>query len=109
MTEDQNRERDAPPAGLDEAASLHERLRRLEAAHEARGRQLARERWAFADRLREETEARDREIEELRREVGRLERETEGKQHELDALLRTRTFRYTAWLRGLWSGLRRKS
>jgi predicted RNase H-like nuclease (RuvC/YqgF family) len=105
----EDRERDAPPSRPDEGATLSERLRRLEAAHEARGRQLARERWAFADRLREETEARDREIEELRQEVGRLEQATEGKQRELDTLLNTRTFRYTAWLRGLWGGLRRKS
>ncbi|MGH2663219.1 MAG: hypothetical protein ACRDH8_10530 [Actinomycetota bacterium] len=108
MTNDPHDE-DAPPTGLEEGASLHERLRRLEAAHEARGRQLARERWAFADRLREETESRDREIEGLRHEVARLEREVEGKQRELDTLLHTRTLRYTAWLRGLWGGLRRRT
>jgi predicted RNase H-like nuclease (RuvC/YqgF family) len=108
MTEDRH-EDGAPGTGFEEGASLNERLRGLEAAHEARGHQLARERWAFADRLRQETESRDREIEELHQEVGRLESEVEGKQRELESLLHTRTFRYTAWLRGLWSGGRRRS
>jgi len=91
-----------------ELGELREELRLLREAHQARGRLLARQRWAFADRLRDETGGREEEIERLRAEVRRLEREVEGKQGELERLLNTRTFRYTAKLRGLWGRVRRR-
>jgi hypothetical protein len=91
-----------------EIRELREQLRLLRGAHEARGRLLARQRWEFADRLHDETADRDAEIGRLQAELERLAREVEGKSRELEALLSTRTFRYTAGLRGLWSKLRRR-
>jgi polyhydroxyalkanoate synthesis regulator phasin len=91
-----------------EIAELRRELRLLRQAHQARGRLLARQRWQFADRLRDETTNRDQDIERLRTEVDRLEREVEGKQRELDSLLNTRTFRYTEALRSLWGKVRRR-
>jgi hypothetical protein len=91
-----------------EIGELREELRVLREAHEARGRLVARQRWEFADRLRDETADRDAEIERLRAEVERLEREVEGRQRELETLRATRTFRYTAALRGVWGRLRRR-
>ena len=93
-------------ATSDDLAELRERLRVLEEAHEARGRLLERQRWQFADRLREETEARDREIERLRGEVERLEESVRARQRELDDLRATKTFRYTAALRRAWGRIR---
>jgi hypothetical protein len=90
-----------------EIRELREQLRLLHEAHEARGRLLARQRWEFADRLHDETADRDAEIGRLQTEVERLAREADGKSKELEALLNTRTFRYTAGLRGIWSKLRR--
>ncbi len=91
----------------DPAATLADRLRLLREAHRARGRLLARQRWEFADRLQDETEGRDREIGRLREEVRRLEDEVAGKQAELESLVNTRTFRYTAAVRALYARLRR--
>ena len=89
-------------------AELRQRYRELVEAHEARGRLLARQRWQFADRLKDETESRDEELIRLRAEVERLEAELEGKQGELDRLVSTRTFRYTSALRGAWGRVRRR-
>jgi predicted RNase H-like nuclease (RuvC/YqgF family) len=97
-----------PMAENGEIAELRRELHLLREAHEARGRLLARQRWEFADRLRDETAGRDAEIERLRTEVERLGREVEGKQRELETLLNTRTFRYTSALRGLWGMVRRR-
>ena len=88
-------------------------LEALRSAHEARGRLLARQRWLFADRVRD-AEARERdtaqrlerEIARLRSEVSRLEAEVAGKDRELRTLLSTRTFRYTAGLRRVWAAVR---
>jgi predicted RNase H-like nuclease (RuvC/YqgF family) len=87
---------------------LKERYGLLAEAHDARGRLLARQRWEFADRLRDELEERDREIEQLQAEVERLERSLEGRQRELDDLRNTKTFRYSAALRRGWGRLRRR-
>jgi polyhydroxyalkanoate synthesis regulator phasin len=91
-----------------EIRELRQELRLLREAHQARGRLLARQRWEFADRLRDETSGRDVEIDRLRAEVDRLEREVEGRRRELETLLNTRTFRYTSTLRGLWGKVRRR-
>ncbi len=85
---------------------LRETLRLLREAYEARGRLLARQRWEFADRLRDETEERDRELTRLRQDVERLHREAEGRRRELERLMSTRTFRYTAILRNAYGRLR---
>jgi hypothetical protein len=91
----------------DALAELRKRYRLLTEAHEARGRLLAKQRWEFSERLRDETEDRDRELEELRAEIQRLETEIEGKQGELTRLQNTKVLRLTAPLRGLWSRIRR--
>jgi hypothetical protein len=85
---------------------LRETLRLLREAYEARGRLLARQRWEFADRLRDETEERDHELDRLRQEVERLSREADGRRRELERLTSTRTFRYTAGLRNAYGRLR---
>ena len=90
----------------DELEELKRRYRLLNEAHEARGRLLAKQRWEFAERLREDTEGRDAQLEELRAEVVRLEKELEGRQGELDRLSRTKVLRYTAPIRGLWARIR---
>ena len=87
---------------------LKERYRLLAEAHDARGRLMARQRWEFADRLRDELEERDREIEELQAEVERLEQAVQGRQRELDDLRNTKTFRYSAAVRRLWGRVRRR-
>ena len=85
---------------------LRKRYRLLAEAHESRGRLLAKQRWEFSERLRDETEDRDRELERLRGEIERLEAEVEGKRGELERLENTKVLRYTAPLRGLWSRIR---
>ena len=97
-----------PPQPQDELDELQRRYRLLNEAHEARGRLLAKQRWEFAERLREETEGRDLELERLQAELDRLETELEGKQGELDRLAQTKVLRYTAPIRGLWAKLRRR-
>ncbi|MDQ4005598.1 MAG: hypothetical protein M3135_04755 [Actinomycetota bacterium] len=87
---------------------LKERYRLLAEAHDARGRLLSRQRWEFADSLRDELEERDREIEQLQAAVERLQLELEGRQRELDDLRNTKTFRYSAVLRRLWGRVRRR-
>ena len=87
-------------------AELRKRYRLLADAHEARGRLLARQRWQFTERLREETEDRDRELERLRADIVTLEAEIEGKQGELTRLQNTKVLRYTAPFRGLWGKIR---
>ena len=90
----------------DELEELKRRYRLLNAAHEARGRLLAKQRWEFAERLEGETAERDLELGRLRAEVERLSKELEGKQGELDRLGQTKVLRYTAPVRGLWSKVR---
>ncbi|MGH2693116.1 MAG: hypothetical protein ACRDHM_11560 [Actinomycetota bacterium] len=92
----------------DDLAELRKRYRLLSEAHEARGRLLAKQRWEFSERLRDETEDRDRELDRLRAEVERLEAEIEGKRGELDRLQNTKVLRYTAPFRGLWGRVRRR-
>ena len=91
-----------------ELVELKERYRLLLETHEARGRLLSRQRWEFADRLRDEAEERDREIEDLQARIEELERAVEGRQHELDDLRNTKTFRYSAAIRRLWGRIRRR-
>lgn len=90
----------------DELAELRKRYRLLAEAHESRGRLLAKQRWEFSERLRDETEDRDQELERLRAEVERLEAEVEGKHGELERLQNTKVLRYTAPFRGLWARMR---
>ena len=90
----------------DEIEELKRRYRLLNEAHDARGRLLAKQRWEFAERLRDETEGRDLELERIRTEVDRLRGELEGKQGELDRLAQTKVLRYTAPFRGLWAKVR---
>lgn len=92
------RRRERPAPGSPPADTL-EVLRR---AYEARGRVLVAQRWALADRLAD----LDAEIARLKQEVGRLEQEVAGKARELQSLLNTKTFRYTASLRRLYGALR---
>jgi hypothetical protein len=87
---------------------LKRRYRLLNAAHEARGRLLVKQRWEFAERLQDETEERDLELARLRAEVDGLANELQGKQGELDRLAQTKVLRYTAPIRGLWAKLRRR-
>ncbi len=90
----------------EELTGLQARYRLLSEAHEARGRQLSKQRWQFAERLRDETEDRDRELQRLRAEIERLEAEIQGKRGELERLQNTKVLRYTAPFRNLWARLR---
>jgi hypothetical protein len=90
----------------EQLTELRRRYRLLAEAHESRGRLLAKQRWEFSERLRDETEDRDRELVQLRAEIERLEAEVEGKRGELERLQNTRVLRYTAPLRGLWGRIR---
>jgi hypothetical protein len=92
----------------DELTELRKRYRLLAEAHESRGRLLAKQRWEFSERLSEETEDRDRELERLRAEVERLEAEVEGRSGELERLHNTKVLRWTAPFRGLWGRMRRR-
>lgn len=88
----------------------------LRVGYEERGKRLVAQRWRFADRLADTEDmlgAAHRELSRVRREVARLEdrqrelvAEVAGKQGELDRLMATRTFRYTAALRRLYGRLR---
>jgi hypothetical protein len=88
----------------------------LRAGYEERGKRLTLQRWRFADRLADTEDVlvasrRDRarlrvEVEELRKRERELEAEVIGKQGELDRLIATRTFRYTAALRRAYGRLR---
>jgi hypothetical protein len=95
----------APPPDV-ELAALKERYRLLLEAHEARGRLLSRQRWEFADRLKDEVEERGRALERLQAEIDDLEERLAGRQRELDDLRNTKTLRYTAAVRRLWGRLR---
>lgn len=74
----------------------------LRRAYEARGRLLASQRWALADRVSQ----LDREIEALREQVRWLEGQVAERTRELEELRSTRTFRYTAAIRGAYGRLR---
>jgi polysaccharide pyruvyl transferase WcaK-like protein len=88
----------------------------LRAAYRERGRRLVAQRWRLADRLartEEELATSEQEGSRLRKEISRLEdrereleAEVSGKQGELDRLMATRTFRYTAALRRAYGKLR---
>lgn len=106
----ERRSRHRPSGTPEDLERAHAALRE---AYRARGLMLARQRWTFADRVRD-AEARERATEErlqeeigrLEAEIGRLEAEVAGKDRELQTLLNTRTFRYTAGLRRMWGALR---
>lgn len=102
---------DARPRSIPD---LERHVAALRYAFEARGRRLAVQRWLLADRLgeaeeraREERERLEAIVADLERHNQALEREVAGKQGELDRLLATRTFRYTASLRRVWGRIRR--
>lgn len=92
-------------------------LRDLREAYEARGRMLALGRWGAADELtrqreevralREETRALREEVAWLRRTVADREHDVEERDRRIDEILRSRSWRATAWLRAL-GGLARK-
>jgi hypothetical protein len=82
--------------------TLVEQLAALRRAYERRGRMLVAQRWTLADRLAD----LDAQIAALEEEIARLEREVAGRKGELDRLLNTKTFRYTAALRDLYGRLR---
>lgn len=84
-------------------AELQERLERLRTAYEARGRRLADERVAMADRVDE----LEREIEALQTELSDERRERDAATGEVDRLRNTKTFRATRGLRALYRRLRR--
>jgi polysaccharide pyruvyl transferase WcaK-like protein len=87
-----------------EESSQARMLEALRHAHEARGRMLAGLRWTLADRLSD----LDDEIVSLKRQIRQLEEEVAGRGRELEDLLNTKTFRYTASLRRLYQQLRRQ-
>jgi polysaccharide pyruvyl transferase WcaK-like protein len=101
------------PASVQELERQFAALRR---AFELRGRRLAIQRWRMADRvaeveravreMRERLDRSEAEGEELRARKAALEREVAAKQAELDRLMNTRTFRYTAPLRRAWGRAR---
>ena len=99
----------AQPAGGADHEELRAELDRLRAAHQKRGERLAAERVRFADLLAE-SERRERDLHErvaqLEEERARLETELAGKEAELQRLLNTRTFRWTAGPRRMWGRLR---
>jgi hypothetical protein len=97
---DAARKRDHAPAGSP-PARIMDGFRR---AHEARGRMLVEQRWALADRLDE----LDAEIAGLKEQIRQLEEEVAGRGRELETLLNTKTFRYTAALRRFYQRLRRR-
>lgn len=74
----------------------------LRRAHQARGQMLVTQRWALADRL-DELHA---EIAELKEQIRQLEEEVAGRGRELETLLNTKTFRYSAGLRRFYQRLR---
>jgi hypothetical protein len=90
----------------------------LRVGYEERGKRLVIQRWRFADRLADTedllaTADRDRarlggEVERLRDSERELRSEVAGKQGELDRLMATRTFRYTAALRRVYGRLRNR-
>jgi polysaccharide pyruvyl transferase WcaK-like protein len=82
--------------------TLGEHLAALRRAYERRGRMLVAQRWTLADRLAD----LDAEIAALREEIARLEREVAGRKGELERLLNTKTFRYSAALRNFYGRLR---
>jgi polysaccharide pyruvyl transferase WcaK-like protein/cell division protein FtsB len=104
--------REAPASVRD----LERQFAALRRAFEVRGRRLAIQRWRMADRvaevertirdIRERLEETEAENEELRARKAALEREVAGKEDELDRLMNTRTFRYTAPFRRTWGRLR---
>ena len=116
---------DARPEAGREARELRSQLDAIWASHAALGRRIAAERVALAKdveeraarhreevtRLEGEIERHEAEIVALRRtladETQRLEGEVAGRERQIRELLNTRTYRYTAFLRGIWGRLRR--
>lgn len=94
-----SRQREHPPEGSS-PASILQALRR---AHEARGRMLVGQRWALANQL----DDLDAEIAGLKEQIRRLEEEVAGRTREIEALLNSKTFRYSAGLRRLYHLFRR--
>jgi polysaccharide pyruvyl transferase WcaK-like protein len=90
----------------------------LRIGYRERGKRLVAQRWRFADRLAETEDllaAAHAEQDRLREEISRLrergrelEAEVAGKSGELDRLMATRTFRYTAALRRMYGRLRKR-
>lgn len=97
------------PAANGDPDELRRLLDRLRTAYDKRGERMAAERVRFADLLAE-AERRERDLQErvsgLEGDRARLEAEVAGKDGELQRLLNTRTFRWTAGVRRLWGWLR---
>jgi polysaccharide pyruvyl transferase WcaK-like protein len=93
----------APRTPAPAEVTLAEHVVALRRAYERRGRMLVAQRWTLADRLAD----LDAEIAALGEEIARLKREVAGRKGELERLLNTKTFRYTAALRNLYGRLRR--
>jgi polysaccharide pyruvyl transferase WcaK-like protein len=99
-------------------ADLEARLEALMRAHEVRGRRLVAERLAFADHVQElrdvqwaEMESErgrlGQEIEDLKLEIQALKHEVAGKEAWLQAIFRTKTFRWSGPFRAMYGKLRR--
>jgi lipopolysaccharide transport system ATP-binding protein len=105
-----------PDAVARSAGEIDPHMTALYRAFEARGRRLALQRWRMADRVaeidrqaRELAERLDRteaQVAELKVRNEELDREVGGKQGELERLMNTKTFRYTAGLRRGWARAR---
>jgi polysaccharide pyruvyl transferase WcaK-like protein len=83
--------------------------RALEEAYRTRGRRLVTQRWRMADRLAKAADDIAASVEEQRRlraQIDMREAEIADKQGQLDRLLATRTFRYTAAVRRGYGRLR---
>jgi hypothetical protein len=91
------------PSAEPRVAELEEELRQLRLALEARGRRLVSDQLAYAEHV----QARDLVIARLLEDIKILEAEIEGRKQAYQDLINTRTFRYTARLRALYSAARR--
>jgi hypothetical protein len=91
------------PSAESRVTELEEELRQLRAALEARGRRLVSDQLAYAEHV----QAQDLVIARLQEDIKILEAEIEGRKRAYQDLINTRTFRYTAKVRALYSAVRR--
>jgi hypothetical protein len=91
------------PSAEPRIAKLEEELQQLRSALEARGRRLVSDQLAYAEHV----QARDLVIARLLEDIKILEAEIEGRKQAYQDLINTRTFRYTAKVRALYSAVRR--
>ncbi len=93
---------DRAPSAESRVTELEEELRQLRVALEARGRRLVSDQLAYAEHV----QAQDLVIARLQEDIRILEAEIEGRKRAYQDLINTRTFRYTATLRALYSAIR---